>query len=105
MTKAKCIECGNEIKLSQLLMHNWKKPVICASCGTRMTFDKKEWKEATMPAALVAFALVVAVFAGSKLSKEFAAILLLTGLFLLLVASIWLGVKIRSIKLVLAKKT
>ena len=103
MKKAKCIKCGEEIKFLQLMMHSCRKHVSCLSCGTKMSFDKKSWVKASMPTLLITFSILAIMFTDRIIEKELAAYFLVPGISLLLVALIWLGIKVRSIKLVLSE--
>ena len=107
MKKAKCIKCGEEINFLQLMKHSWKKPVVCSSCGTKMHFDKKEWKKATTPSLIAMIPILLITFIGPTQQKEYAILFLILSMLMLFMAIFWFGIKTRGIKLVLAenKKT
>ena len=105
MNKPICIECGTCIKLHQLFNHSWKKPIVCHKCGTKLNFDKNEWKQAFMPAAISAYILLAIIVLSSLVSKNIALILLIISLLTVVATSIRFGVKLSEIKLVRTNKT
>lgn len=66
-----------------------------------MNFDKYAWKAATTPALLIMLINLVVIFVGPAVNQEYSAYFLLFGIFLLFISGIWIGIKVRNIKLVL----
>ena len=85
------------------MKHSWKKPISCSLCGTKMNFDKKTWVKVNTPTSILALIVLITIFVGPKLQSEYIVFFLGLGVFLLFVAIVWLGIKIKSIKLVLSE--